>query len=138
MVFGVKLLSPRVRLVVIVTFRTLTCLIDTCVCFLSSRTLKLRDHPLMIRKDGFQTWPPRWTPTNRDQDDKPLGEVGTLENVTMSHLTDTKFFLFTQHRGFQYMGFMDFDDFTFSSQIFTLLKANIGRSMKDIGNLDVP
>jgi len=36
------------------------------------------------------------------------------------------------------MGFMNFDDFTFSSQIFTLLKANIGRSMKDIGNLDVP
>jgi len=35
------------------------------------------------------------------------------------------------------MGFMDFDDFTFSSQIFTLLKANIGHSIKEIGDLDV-
>jgi hypothetical protein len=92
----------------------------------------------MAPKSVFQTWPPRWTPTHRDKDDKPLGEVGILEDVTMSQLTETKLFLFMQHRGFQYMGFMNFDDFIFSSQIFTLLKANIGRSIKDIGDLDLP
>ena len=91
----------------------------------------------MTPKSGFQTWPPRWTSTHQGKDDKPLGEVGILEGVTMSHLTDTKLFLFMQHRGFQYIGFMNFDDFTFSSQIFTLLKANIGHSIKEIGGLDV-
>ena len=91
----------------------------------------------MTAKRGIQTWPPRWAPTHRDKDDKPLGEVGILEDVTKSQLSDTKLFLFMQHRGLQYMGSMNFDDFTFSSQIFTLLNANIGRSIKEIGDLDV-
>jgi hypothetical protein len=42
--------------------------------------MMLRDHPLMIRKRGYHNWPPRWTTTNHDHDDKPIGEVGNLED----------------------------------------------------------
>ena len=99
--------------------------------------MQLRDHPLMVRKSGFKTWPPLWTTTHHNENDKPTGEIGTLHQVLTSELLDNKIFLFIQFQGFRYMGFMSFDDFTFCSQIYTLLKANIGVSIKEIGDLDL-
>jgi hypothetical protein len=46
--------------------------------------MQLRDHPQMIRKSGYLNWPPVWTTTHPHLDDKPTGEVGTLEDVVMS------------------------------------------------------
>jgi hypothetical protein len=34
--------------------------------------LKFRDHPLMIRRSGMKTWPPRWSSTGRDKKDWPV------------------------------------------------------------------
>jgi hypothetical protein len=99
--------------------------------------MQLRDHPLLVRKSGFKTWPPLWTTTHHDQNDKPTGEIGTLEQVIVHELLDNKIFLFILIQGFRYMGFMSFDDLTFCSQIRALLKANIGLSIKEIGDLDV-
>ena len=99
--------------------------------------MQLRDHPHMVRKSGFKTWPPIWTTTRHDQNDKPTGEIGTLQQVLTSEWLDNKIFLFIQFQGFRYMGFMSFDDLAFCSQIHTLLKANIGLSMKEIGDLDL-
>jgi hypothetical protein len=91
----------------------------------------------MTRTGGFKSWPPRWTTTRHDDYDKPIGEVGTLDDVIVSDLIGNKVFMFIRYQGFRYMGFMSFDDDTFCSDIFTLLKANTGRSIKDIGDLDV-
>jgi hypothetical protein len=99
--------------------------------------MQLRDHPLMIRKSGYPNWPPKWTTTNPDKDDKPIGEVGILEDVVMSNLIDNKIFMFMQLYGFRYMGFMGFEDPPFCNQLYLLIKANIGRSIKEIGDLDV-
>ena len=100
--------------------------------------MHLRDHPLMTRKSGFRTWPPAWTTTRHDYDDKPSGEIGTLEEVLVHELLDNKIFLFIQFQGFRYMGSMRFDDLAFCSQVYTLLKANIGLSIKEIGDMDFP
>ena len=70
--------------------------------------------------------------------DKPTGEIGTLEQVIVHELLDNKIFLFILFQGFRYMGFMSFDDLTFCSQIHALLKANIGLSIKEIGDMDFP
>jgi hypothetical protein len=99
--------------------------------------MQLRDHPLMTRKSGSCNWPPRWTTTRPDQDDKPTGEVGVLDEALMSKLIDNKIFVFIQYQGFRYMGFLGFDDPFFCSQIYSLLKSNIGLSIKEIGDLDV-
>jgi hypothetical protein len=99
--------------------------------------MQLRDHPLMVRKSGFKTWPPIWTTTHHDQNDKPTGEIGTLEQVIVHELLDNKIFLFILFQSFRYMGFMSFDDLAFCSQIHTLLKAHIGLSIKEIGNIDL-
>jgi hypothetical protein len=97
---------------------------------------KVRNHPLM-RASCFPTWPPKWTTTHREKDDKPVGEVGILEDVVTSNLINNKIFMFMQCEGLRYMGFLSFDDVSFCSQIYTLLKANIGRSIKEIGDLDL-
>ena len=94
--------------------------------------MNLRDHSL-IRN----TWPPKWMPLLPDRDDKPVGEVGILEDVFMSELIENKVFLFMQHLTFRYMGVMLFDDQMFSRAIFTVLKSHIGRSIEEIGNFDL-
>jgi hypothetical protein len=99
--------------------------------------MQLRDHPLMVRKSGFKTWPPLWTTTHHDQNNKPTGEIGTLEQVIVHELLDNKIFLFILFQVFRYMGFMSFDDLTFCSQIHTLFKAHIGHSLKEIGDIDL-
>jgi hypothetical protein len=104
---------------------------------MSIRVVQLRDHPLMTRKSGVPTWPPRWTTTHLDVNDLPTGEVGFLERARMHELFDNKIFLFIEHQGFRYVGSMHFDDPRFCSQVFTILQANVGRSIKDIGDLDL-
>jgi hypothetical protein len=99
--------------------------------------VNLRDHPLMTRKSGYATWPPRWTTTRRDQNDKPLGEVGVLEEAMMNDLFDNKIFVFMNYQSSRYMGALHFDDRIFCCQIFTLLKSQVGRSIKDISDLDL-
>ena len=98
--------------------------------------MQLRDHPLMTRKSG-DTWPPKWTTTRLNKDDKPIGEVGILEDVLMSNLIDNKIFMWMQWEGVWYMGLLSFDDRIFCYQICTLLKNNISRSIKEIGDLDL-
>ena len=91
----------------------------------------------MTRKSGMQAWPPRWTTMRRHERHRPVGEIGTLEQALMHELFDNKIFLFIEHGGFRYMGFMQFDDRAFCAQIYNLLKANLGRSIEEIGELDL-
>ena len=91
----------------------------------------------MTRKTGYPTWPPVWTTTQQDRNDKPIGEVGTLEDVFMSHLIDNKVFMFMQFQGFRYIGFIGFDDLMFCRDMYTLLKSKMGLSIKEIGDLDM-
>jgi hypothetical protein len=104
---------------------------------MSIRVVQLRDHPLMTRKSGVPTWPPKWTTTRTDANDRPVGEVGTLQQPLMNELMETKIFLFIDYNGSRYMGMLVFDNQKFCSEIFTLLKANVGRSIKEIGDLDL-
>jgi hypothetical protein len=55
----------------------------------------------------------------------------------MNELMTTKIFLFIDYNGSRYMGMMVFDDPKFCSHIFALLQRNVGRSIKDIGDLDL-
>ena len=105
--------------------------------------MKIRNHPQMIRKNGFRAWPPLWTTTHHNKDDKPIGEVGYLEDVMMSDLIGDKIFLFMRHKdsryheSLRYMGFMCFDDARICSEIYVFLKSKIGLSIKEIGALDL-
>jgi len=99
--------------------------------------MNFRDHPLMTRTSGMKTWPPRWSSTGRDKKDWPRGEVGTLQQAWLHKGLDTCLFLFIEYNGSQYIGSMYFDDVAFCYEVDTLLKSNLGLSIKKIGDLDV-
>lgn len=50
---------------------------------------------------------------------------------------DTCLFLFMEYNGHRYTGSMYFDDIGFCYEIDTVLKSNLGRSIKEIGDLDL-
>src|SRR5690349_12878668 len=99
--------------------------------------MNFRDHPLMTRTSGMKRWPPRWSSTGRDKKDWPRGEVGTLQQAWLHKGLDTCLFLFIEYNGSQYIGSMYFDDVAFCYEVDTLLKSNLGLSIKKIGDLDV-
>ena len=98
--------------------------------------MQLRDHPLMTRKSGVVSWPPEWKPVN-DSRDNLKGELGILEDVGMHDLITNKIFLVMTHSSDRYFAVMAFDDEIFAKQLYLLLLGHIGRSLHDIGALDL-
>ena len=99
--------------------------------------MQLRDHPLLIRKSGYASWPPHWTTTLEESNEKPHGEIGILQDVLMHPLFNNKIFMFVDQKGIRYMGLLAFDDRAFCSQLFKILELQIGRSIKEIADLDL-
>jgi hypothetical protein len=84
----------------------------------------------------LRNWPPVWS--QRGPKDATLqGEIGNLIYVHFSRESSTRFYLVIDHEGAKYVGSLIFDDPVFCGQICTLLKGNIGRSIKEIGDLDL-
>ena len=99
--------------------------------------MKLRNHPFMTRQSGAKAWPPRWTTTRQDEHEMPIGEVGILQRVWVDEVLDTFVFMFIEYNGLRYTGTMYFDDPRSCDEIYSLLKARIGRSITEIGDLDL-
>jgi hypothetical protein len=98
--------------------------------------VKLLDHPLMVRKSGIVSWPPEWKAVS-DCRQNVQGEVGTLEEVSMHDLIANKIFLAIEYRSERYIAVLAFDDEMFAKQLYPLLADNIGRSIREIGDLDL-
>jgi hypothetical protein len=98
--------------------------------------MQLRDHPLMTHR-GVPNWPPVWTLGESESAPKPVGEVGTLEDVLMNNFLANKIFVLMLFSAQRYMGSLIFDDVAFCKQIFDLLKLNRGKPIKEIGDLDL-
>ena len=98
--------------------------------------MKLRDHPLMIRNSGIASWPPQWKPVGLDNG-VVQGELGILDDVSMHDLVGNKIFIAMEHLGGRYISVLAFDDATFAKQVYSLLLKNIGRSLREIGGLDL-
>ena len=98
--------------------------------------MKLREHPLMIRKSGFASWPPQWKPVD-DKRGTIQGELGILEDVSMHDSIANKIFLAMDHRAERYITVLAFDDETFAKHLYPLLTKKIGCSLSEIGDLDL-
>jgi hypothetical protein len=90
----------------------------------------------MIRKSGIGSWPPQWQAVDRNV--RAIeGEVGILEDVSMHDSIANKIFLAVQHRHDRHIAVLAFDDTTFVQQLYRILLKHIGRSVKEIGDLDL-
>jgi hypothetical protein len=98
--------------------------------------MKLRDHPLMIRKSGIVIWPPQWQPVNPGRG-SVQGEIGILDDVSMHEAIENKIFLAIDCLGERYIAVLAFDDNQFAKQVYSLLLGNLGQCLKEIGDLDL-
>ena len=77
------------------------------------------------------------TPARRGGDKIIKDEVGILRYVLASHESSKKCFLVIEYESEHYVGTLHFDDVKFRQQITALLRQHIGRSIEEIGDLDV-
>lgn len=101
-----------------------------------SEIVKLRDHPLMSF-GGVRNWPPIWPQSRAGGTITLKGEIGILAHIHHYVGEYNKIFLIVEHEGEAFVGGLLFDDVAFSEQLARLLKSKIGRSIREIGNLDL-
>ena len=82
------------------------------------------------------SWPPEWQAVGSNGDGIQ-GELGILEDVSMSDLIANKIFVAMDHLGERYIAVLAFDDQLFTKQLYPLLLQNVGRSIQEIGDLDL-
>lgn len=100
--------------------------------------MELRKHPLMHHGEK-SNWPPSWTRASIDAPGRRLmGETGTLKRVEYDTTTTGKCFLLMEHENQDYVGTLLFDDGMFCWLLSVALKQHIGKSIKEIGDLDLP
>jgi hypothetical protein len=96
----------------------------------------LRDHPIMSYR-GVPNWPSVWTQTRSDGIKKLSGEVGVLIYVHAPCPDSHKCYLVTEYENENYLGTLLFDDATVCSEITALLRQNLRKPIREIGELDV-
>ena len=103
--------------------------------------MRLRDHPLMSYR-GMSNWPPHWLPRKDSGGEQFSGELGVLVEVVLScsgiySRQLSQLFLFMEHHDKGYVAAVLFSDATFCRQVGELMKKHYGRTLEEIGALDV-
>ena len=99
--------------------------------------VQLRDHPQM-NFAGYANWPPIWVSGAGSKTyKKNLGEVGTLIGVILNEAAPDRLFLRMEIKTERYMGCLAFNDHVFCRQLYIFLQGHIGKSIKEIGDLDL-
>jgi hypothetical protein len=90
---------------------------------------------------GFPNWPPRWYARGDGMAPPVDGEVGILTEVVPHYSSlphqSAELFLFMEHNGHRYIAAVFFSDPTFCRQVGELLQKSYGRTLEEIGGLDV-
>lgn len=99
--------------------------------------MQLRDHPIFGALGyGIHWWPPAWVRVGYDTG-SIHGEVGTLVEAKCHERLSKRLFLKMRHQGGLYMGVVVVNDVGLSLQLCTLLQKHIGRTIREIGDLDI-
>jgi hypothetical protein len=95
--------------------------------------MKLRDHPLVRH-----SWPPLWWWRAGGENKHLRGEVGTLREVRPYSIQPAdRFYLIMQNERAEYLGVLLIEDYALRRQIFELLVQYCGRTIIEIGDIDL-
>jgi hypothetical protein len=97
---------------------------------------RLRNHPL-LKYRRVRNWPPVWTRGTEGIVKTVKGEVGVLKEAYYDVGTSTKCFLIIDYQSQSYMGCITCPTRYFCTQLTHFLRDHIGRSIEDIGDLDI-
>lgn len=98
--------------------------------------MKLRDHPL-VNSSFAQSWPPPWVSSLNGENLMASGEIGVLKDVWMSDKSRMTIFLAIAHNSRRYVGCLALTDASFCGQLYALLRGHIGKTVAEIGDLDL-
>jgi hypothetical protein len=98
--------------------------------------MMLRDHPGMSFH-GVSNWPPVWVHARANGQKQLTGEIGVLKYVHASNRLSNKCYLVMEHDNIQYVGCLIFNDATFCYQVANTLRTHLGRSIKELGDVDL-
>jgi hypothetical protein len=100
--------------------------------------MEFRKHPLISYR-GYPSWPPIWVGgIGLSRGKRAEGEVGRLKEVRCYRNRPGRIFLVIDYEGAEYTGCVWVDDAAFSEEVCNLLKGFYGRSVEQIGALDLP
>ncbi len=85
----------------------------------------------------MKSWPPVWVSTRAVPIKKLSGEVGILTRTAFFPETPKRLFLIMELENDHYMGCLVFGESGFCQQLSKILETNAGRSIEDIGDLDL-
>lgn len=95
--------------------------------------MRIREHP------GISSWPPSWLSLSGSQEKQSPGESGTLTNVNLSRIDPiTICYLTTQLADEHFMGTLMCKEPEVCRFVYNLLKESIGKSIAEIGDLELP
>ena len=95
--------------------------------------MQLRDHPILKVFDGFHWWPPIWT-----NDQKRLrGELGILVKAEFRPYLPTLIFMWISHEDEAFIGALHVRNEALCRQLHILIAQNIGKTITQIGDLEV-
>jgi hypothetical protein len=101
--------------------------------------MELRNHPLMSVR-GHRSWPPVWVWIGGRPDQHPEGEIGVLKAVRHTvrpPIRWDRLFLVMEDADALYVGCILLDDEAFCESLFHKLNDHLGKSVEQIGELDV-
>ena len=86
---------------------------------------------------GVSNWPPVWLHAREDGELRLNGEIGVLKYVHASNRISNKCYLVIEHEKIQYVGCLIFQDVRFCYELAKMLRQYQGRSISEIGDLDL-
>jgi hypothetical protein len=86
---------------------------------------------------GTSNWPPVWVHMRKVPTDKVIGEVGILIDSIWHSELPTRLFLRMNLGEEPYLGALIFGGSGFCWQVHGILQQNLGRPIKEIGDLDL-
>jgi hypothetical protein len=93
--------------------------------------MKLREHPLLKKH-----WPPKWRPFFGST--APVaGEIGVLDEVRPSVLSDRCCFVLMDFRGKKYIARLSFDDDGFCRKFIDFVRRQRGKPIARIAELEI-
>ena len=96
-----------------------------------------REHPALRLSGGLRSWPPVWV-CSRTQPFKTItGEIGVFTGTILHEGLPSTLFIRMEYQNEPYMGFLVVGEPMFCLQLNNVLQEHIGRTIADIGQIEL-
>lgn len=99
--------------------------------------MQLRDHPILLIRGIISWWPPTWVSTREGPQKKLRGELGILVSTILNQQLAQHLFIRMEYEQEPFLGALHVRDEALCYQFHILMQQHLGKSIKEIGDLEV-